>query len=140
MQSLNICVGLGNWTKWTKVFIKKLATISSSNKSFVLFWYGRQIVPSRGSTTTDIKSEDVNIWRIDTLNGEQCFTLYIFYHMYSVFNSTFYFIIKCLRILYTIMLIFERLEHSPVLPESRAGVSSNHCTCTLFHLVPGNVC
>jgi len=61
----------------------------------------------------DFKSEDFNIGCRDKVNGDRCITLHIrFYHM-SVFSSTFHFLLKCLRILYTILFIFEGQEHPP---------------------------
>jgi len=95
MLLLNVCVGLSKSLtyKWTQDLIKKTAkSVLATNHLF------KSAMKSRFSLKEDPQHND-------TENGDRCSTLYIFYQM-GVFSS-FHFILKCLRLLYTILLIFK---------------------------------
>ena len=61
----------------------------------------------------DYNRENVNIGRRDKVNGGRRITLRVRYYHMSVFSSTFYYILKCLRLLSKTIFIFEGQEHPP---------------------------
>jgi len=61
----------------------------------------------------DFKMEYFNIGRRDKVNGDRRITLRVRCYLMSVFSSKFHYILKCLRIIYTIMFFFKGQEHPP---------------------------